>query len=70
MVAETYQLERDPALAVARLTFIGEGNPSLIVLNAINFAKEVGYSQSDQARLQLLLEGVEMFSDSSQGETP
>ncbi|MBC8507943.1 MAG: hypothetical protein ISR58_08490 [Anaerolineales bacterium] len=70
MVAEAYQMERDPALAGGRLAFLGEGNPAEIVLKALEFANDVGYSQSDLARLELLLEGIQMIADSSQGETP
>ena len=70
MVAEAYQFERDPALAVGRLAFVGSGDPLVIVQRAIDFANEVGYSQSDQARLELLYEGVESLSDASQGAAP
>jgi len=63
MVAEAYQIERDPALAVGRLAFLGGGDPLVIVGSAIDFASEVGYSQSDQAILELLYEGVESLSE-------
>ncbi len=70
MVAEAYQIERDPTLAMGRLSFLGDGDTALLILDAIGFAQEVGYSQSDLARLELLLEGIQMISDSSQGEAP
>lgn len=70
MVAEAYQMERDPTLAMGRLAFLGEGDTALLILDTIGFAQEVGYSQSDLVRLELLLEGIQMVSDSSQGEAP
>ena len=69
MVAEAYQLERDPAFAAGRLAFLGGGDPSAIVGSAIDFASEVGYSQSDQSKLELLLEGIGTLSD-AQGTAP
>jgi len=68
MVAEAYQLERDPALAVGRLAFLGGGDHLSIVGEAIGFAREVGYSQSDQAILELLFEAVENLSGVPQEE--
>jgi len=74
MAAEAYQLERDPALAVGRLAFLGGGDPLETIRSAIVFASEVGYSQSDLARLELLYEGVESYSgaiqDTPQGAAP
>ncbi len=74
MVAEAYQLERNPAMAVGRLAFLGEGDALITVQRAIDFANEVGYSQSDLAKLELLSEGIETPPDSSQDapqeETP
>ncbi len=74
MVAEAYQLERDPAVAVGRLSFLGGSDPLQTTHQAVDFANEVGYSQSDLAKLELLLEGVESLSvptqNTPQGEAP
>ncbi len=70
MVAEAYQLERDLALAVGRLAFLGERDALTIIGEVIDFAREVGYSQSDQAKLVLLYEGIATLSVDPQGVTP
>ncbi len=74
MVAEAYQLERDPTVAVGRLAFLSGTDPLQTAQQAVDFAHEVGYSQSDLAKLELLLEGIESLSippqSTPQGQAP
>lgn len=47
MVAEVYQSERDVELAVQRLALLGEAHPREILLEAIEYGVNVGYSAMD-----------------------
>jgi hypothetical protein len=70
MVAEIYQRERDPALAAARLMFLGEQNPLVVLQNTIDFAAQVGYSQTDLALLNLLNEALQNWAQPPEGGAP
>ena len=47
MVAETFQADHDPALAVQRLSSLGSDSPARLVQQAIINAGEMGYSVKD-----------------------
>jgi hypothetical protein len=47
MVAEVYQSERDIESAVQRLAILGESHPQEILLEAIEYGVNVGYSTMD-----------------------
>ena len=55
MVAEAYQIDNDPLLAVQRLAASSEKLPTAQVEESIKFAKKVGYTEPDINRMQALL---------------
>ncbi len=70
MVAEAYQAERDPAVADARLAFLGVADVRELVYNTYLFAVEVGYSENDQAKLDELYDALMDWSASQPETTP
>jgi hypothetical protein len=70
MVAETYQLERDPSLAAARLMFLGDSPPVSVVEETLTFAEDVGYSPADIAVLSRLYEALQIWWIGAEAETP
>jgi hypothetical protein len=54
MVAESYHLDRDLVQAVRRLAPLGEIPPEQHLRQAIVFATQVGYSQSDIELMEIL----------------
>jgi len=52
MSGEAYRLDLDPGLAARRLAIFGSASPSSITSDALQFAKENGYPESDIAILQ------------------
>lgn len=51
MVAESYQAEKDLALATRRLVFLGDSPALEFVSQALVFASQAGYAQADLAVL-------------------
>jgi hypothetical protein len=64
MVAETYQLERDPAAAAQRLGRLGSDPAVLIVQQAIIFAETSGYPESDINLLAQLRDALQTWNPS------
>ena len=54
MVAEIYQVEQDPGLAAQRLAQLGPASLSDLVIKAILFAEQIGYSDKDLALMRSL----------------
>jgi hypothetical protein len=70
MVAEAYSLDNDPAQAVRRLSFLGPELPSEIVRQAILFAENQGYTDSDVTLMKNLERNLETFLPALQGGSP
>lgn len=68
MVAEAYQAESDLALAEHRLSLLGEDEPAVFVRKAINFGREMGYSQKDLEMLEIL--GADLVNGEFPGVGP
>lgn len=54
MVAEAYQLEGEPELAARRLAILGDGQPALLVQDAVLFGARAGYVDADLALMRQL----------------
>lgn len=61
MVAEAYHNDMNLALAVHRLAQLGNSPPNEITTQAINFANEAGYLESDIILMQQLLDALEVL---------
>lgn len=61
MVAEIYQLEKDPALAGRQLALLGDPQPVRTVQKAILTASQLGYSQADMELLGRLSSALETW---------
>ncbi|MEA3351768.1 MAG: hypothetical protein U9Q82_14220 [Chloroflexota bacterium] len=70
MVAEVYQVEQDPTLAVQQLAFLGNKTPLKMVQGAIDFGNQEGYPKADLAVLKKLLQGLQSWAPTSEGTTP
>lgn len=70
MVAEAYQAERDPTVSAARLAFLGIVEPLELVSNTFEFAKEVGYNETDLSKLDALYDGLLDWATAQQEITP
>ena len=70
MVAESYSADGDLHLAVRRLALLGAPAPAAIVLQAIEFAQEQGYSQSDIQRMQALWNALQAVSAPAEAPAP
>jgi hypothetical protein len=66
MVAETYQMEMDPDLAVRRLAVLGSQPPGEIASQSLDYARELGYTAADLAVMQKLTIAMQAW----QGTTP
>ncbi len=62
MVAEIYQIENDPALAVRRLALLGNKIPSEVVREAILFAETQGYTDPDVILLRNLNSALQTWN--------
>ena len=67
MVAESYRADGNLALAVQRLSGL-EGQPVESVSQAVVFAEEHGYGETDLTAMKSLLEALRNWNPS--GETP
>ncbi len=66
MVAEVYQSEQNPDLAVRRLAVLGSQPPGEIASQALDDARQIGYSEADLALMQKLTTTMQAW----QGATP
>jgi hypothetical protein len=70
MVAESYYAEKDMGLAVHRLALLGDLPPAEIVANAITFAQDNQYPQSDLALMQALADALKTWNPSLEVPAP
>lgn len=68
MVAEAFQADSDLNLAARRLAIFGDTPPSEIVRQAMIFAAQFPYAESDQELLSRLASGLQTWNPSL--ETP
>lgn len=61
MVAEAYQLEGNPELAVRRLALLGETPPAEMVYQAILFAQKTNYTDNDLTTMQALMGALQAY---------
>lgn len=62
MIAEAHEVDKDTALAARRLAILGEAPPQVLVEQAIDFARKVGYSEPDISRMQALQASLQALS--------
>ena len=62
MTAELYQSEGDVAMAIARLSFLGDQSPTRVLDTAINYANSVQYDARDLQLMNNLKLAVESLS--------
>ncbi|GAA5343639.1 MAG: hypothetical protein canaca05_11450 [Anaerolineaceae bacterium] len=59
MAAEQFAETQDPLLALDELAKVEPKNPYSLLVNAINYAQEVGYQPEDLAKMQALIEAID-----------
>ena len=62
MTAEAYRFEQDPGLAARRLAVFGAQSPSAIATEALEYARENSFPDSDIAILQELVTAMQAWS--------
>ena len=62
MTAEAYRVEQDPGLAARRLAVFGAQSPSAIANEALEYARENSFPDSDIAILQELVTAMQAWS--------
>ncbi len=70
MVAETYQVEGDLALAVRRLAMLGSDPPTDTVRQALRFAESQGYTDADVGLMRALLSNLETWNPLLETSSP
>ncbi len=70
MVAEAYRLENNLNLAARRLALLGTDTPEETVLKALEFARQIGYNESDIALIQSLADGLKTWNPSLEAPPP
>lgn len=70
MIAEAYEVDKDAALAARRLEILGEHPPQVVVDQALEFARKVGYSEPDISRMQALQASLPALSLSDKTPPP
>lgn len=70
MVSEAFTTENDLALAVQRLAMLGSGQPTDLVLEAVNFGREQGYSEADLERMLALWDALQTAEAPGAGGVP
>ena len=65
MVAEAYQAEQNPDLAVRRLAVLGSQPPGEITSQALDDARQIGYSEADLALMQKLTTVMQAWQGSA-----
>ena len=61
MVAEIFSQEKNPELAIKRLSFLSSQPPTELVTQAINFAEKQLYAGKDLTQLKSLAENLKSF---------
>jgi len=59
MAAEQFAETQDPLLALDELAEVEPDDPYSLLVNAINYAQEVGYQPEDLAKMQALIEAID-----------
>ena len=59
MAAEQFAETQDPLLALDELAKVEPKNTYSLLVNAINYAQEVGYQPEDLAKMQALIEAID-----------
>jgi len=59
MAAEQFAETQDPLLALDELAKVEPKNPYSLLVNAINYAQEVGYQPEDLAKMQALIDAID-----------
>jgi hypothetical protein len=67
MVAEIFQAEGDVGLAARRLAFLGDDPPLEIAQDAIDYARQAGYSETDRRFLVTLRDTLQTWNPTSSG---
>jgi hypothetical protein len=62
MTAEAYRLEQDPGTAARRLAIFGAQSPSAIATDALDYARQNSFPDSDIAILQELVTAMQAWS--------
>jgi hypothetical protein len=70
MVAEAYQAEKHLGTVARRLALLGDATPLEIVNQAVSFASEIGYSDSDLALMKKLAEDLQAWNPSLEVPVP
>ena len=59
MAAEQFAETQDPLLALDELAEVEPDDPYSLLVNAINYAQEVGYQPEDLAKMQALIDAID-----------
>jgi hypothetical protein len=70
MVSEAYRLENNLNLAARRLALLGTDTPEETVSKALEFARQIGYNESDIALIQSLADGLKTWNPSLEAPPP
>jgi hypothetical protein len=70
MVAESYEFNGDLALAISRLAVLGNPSPETSVQEAVDFALQVGYLESDIVLIETLLNDLRDGFSPAETEEP
>jgi hypothetical protein len=70
MIAESYQVDHDPGLAVRWLALIGSSAPADIVSSALNYGQQHGYADQDLSLLQSLRSSLLTWNPNMELPTP
>ena len=62
MTAEAYRVEQDPGTAARRLAILGAQSPSTIASDALDYARNNGFPDSDIVILQELVTAMQAWS--------
>jgi hypothetical protein len=69
MVAETFQLKQDPALAARQLGMFGSRKPAEIAAEALAYATQLNYASDDLQKMQALMLALQAYP-SGGGQLP
>jgi hypothetical protein len=70
MVAEAYRVENNLSLAARRLALLGTDAPEETVTNALEFARQIGYNETDIGLILTLAEALETWNPSLEAPPP
>jgi len=70
MVAESYQVDRDPGMAVRQLALLGSSAPTEIVANALDYGLKHDYAPQDLSLIQFLGEALQNWDPNQEISAP